>query len=280
MLAKARQFWLMFSHRAMVRITSAVPNIPARHPYGKARFIPLVHNVWINLWNSRPLPVVDIPLLLFGIIDSAATAKEGTKIVNRKHLLIGIAVAIFASLGIYASASSINNLRADLDQTREQRDAKAQEAVKAHNQAQELMQKLEGSNTQLEQLKAQDADKTRQIEDLNSKLQAKAAAAAQSKRIAVANTPQPSAGVYSSGGTVWDRLAQCEATGNWAINTGNGFYGGLQFTQSTWLGYGGGQYAPYAHLATREQQIDIATKTQAGQGWGAWPACAKKLGLL
>ena len=80
-------------------------------------------------------------------------------------------------------------------------------------------------------------------------------------------------------GSVWDSLAQCEAGGNWAINTGNGFAGGLQFTPSTWLAYGGGQYAPQAHLATREQQIAVASKVQAGQGWGAWPACTAKLGL-
>jgi uncharacterized protein YabE (DUF348 family) len=82
-----------------------------------------------------------------------------------------------------------------------------------------------------------------------------------------------------SDGSVWDQLAQCEATGDWSINTGNGFSGGLQFTKSTWLGYGGGKYAPVAHQATREQQIDIAKKVQAGQGWGAWPACTSKLGI-
>lgn len=80
-------------------------------------------------------------------------------------------------------------------------------------------------------------------------------------------------------GSVWDSIAQCESTGNWAINTGNGFFGGLQFTPSTWLGFGGGEYAPSAHLATREQQIAIAQKVQAVQGWGAWPACTAKLGL-
>ena len=80
-------------------------------------------------------------------------------------------------------------------------------------------------------------------------------------------------------GSVWDALAQCEATGNWAINTGNGFYGGVQFDYGTWLRHGGGKYAPRADLATREEQIDIAKKTQAVQGWGAWPACTAKLGL-
>ncbi|WP_245802969.1 resuscitation-promoting factor [Corynebacterium phocae] len=80
-------------------------------------------------------------------------------------------------------------------------------------------------------------------------------------------------------GSVWDALAMCEATGNWSINTGNGFSGGLQFTPSTWLGFGGGEYAPQAYLATREQQIAVAERVQAAQGWGAWPACTAKLGI-
>ena len=77
----------------------------------------------------------------------------------------------------------------------------------------------------------------------------------------------------------WDRLAQCEAGGNWHINTGNGYQGGLQFSPSTWAAYGGTQYAPTANQATREQQIAIAEKVRASQGWGAWPACTSKLGL-
>ncbi|HET9143065.1 transglycosylase family protein [Actinophytocola sp.] len=79
---------------------------------------------------------------------------------------------------------------------------------------------------------------------------------------------------------VWDRLAQCEAGGNWAINTGNGYYGGLQFNISTWNSNGGGQYASRPDLATREQQIAIATLVRDRRGgYGAWPACARKLGL-
>ncbi|MFT4200720.1 transglycosylase family protein [Gordonia sp. (in: high G+C Gram-positive bacteria)] len=84
---------------------------------------------------------------------------------------------------------------------------------------------------------------------------------------------------YVPPGSVWDQLAQCEATGNWHINTGNGFYGGVQFDAGTWLRWGGGKYAPRADLATREEQIEIAKKTQAAQGWGAWPSCSAKLGL-
>lgn len=77
----------------------------------------------------------------------------------------------------------------------------------------------------------------------------------------------------------WDALAQCEAGGNWAINTGNGFHGGLQFSPSTWSGYGGGEFAPYAYQASREEQIVVGERVLAGQGWGAWPSCSSQLGL-
>jgi Transglycosylase-like domain len=83
----------------------------------------------------------------------------------------------------------------------------------------------------------------------------------------------------SSGWTVWDSLAQCEAGGNWAANTGNGYYGGLQFSLSTWHAYGGGQFNYWPHLTSREQQIIIGERVQAGQGWGAWPYCSSQLGL-
>ncbi|MGW7817009.1 transglycosylase family protein [Streptomyces puniciscabiei] len=75
----------------------------------------------------------------------------------------------------------------------------------------------------------------------------------------------------------WDAVAQCESGGNWSINTGNGFYGGLQFTNSTWAAYGGTAYAARADLATKAQQIAIAEKVLAGQGKGAWPVCGTGL---
>ena len=77
----------------------------------------------------------------------------------------------------------------------------------------------------------------------------------------------------------WNALAECESGGNASTNTGNGFSGALQFTPSTWAGHGGTAYAPSAHLATREQQIAIAERVQASQGWGAWPACTASLGI-
>jgi len=79
-------------------------------------------------------------------------------------------------------------------------------------------------------------------------------------------------------GAVWDALSRCEAGGNWAINTGNGFYGGVQFDQNTWERQGGLRYAPRADLATREEQIAIAEVTRARQGWGAWPVCSGRIG--
>jgi len=79
--------------------------------------------------------------------------------------------------------------------------------------------------------------------------------------------------------SVWDAVAACESGGNWHINTGNGFYGGLQFTKSTWLGYGGGAYAPRADLASKSAQIAVAQRVLAGQGPGAWPVCSVRAGL-
>jgi Transglycosylase-like domain len=95
--------------------------------------------------------------------------------------------------------------------------------------------------------------------------------------------PGPTSPAPPSGGPVqdpahdWDAVARCESGGNWSINTGNGFYGGLQFTSSTWSAFGGGAYAPRADLASRSQQIAIAEKVLAAQGPGAWPTCGRSL---
>ena len=80
----------------------------------------------------------------------------------------------------------------------------------------------------------------------------------------------------SSGGVNWAAIAACESGGNWSANTGNGFYGGLQFTEQTWLAYGGGQYAASANLATPAQQMAVAQRVLAGQGIGAWPVCGAR----
>jgi nucleoid-associated protein YgaU len=79
--------------------------------------------------------------------------------------------------------------------------------------------------------------------------------------------------------TVWDRVAACESGGNWHINTGNGYYGGLQFSARTWRGYGGTAYASRADLASKSQQIAVAQRVLASQGPGAWPVCSVRAGL-
>ena len=78
---------------------------------------------------------------------------------------------------------------------------------------------------------------------------------------------------------VWDRVASCESSNNWHINTGNGFYGGLQFTAGTWAAYGGHRYAWQANGASRLQQIEVARRVLASQGPGAWPVCGPRAGL-
>jgi uncharacterized protein YabE (DUF348 family) len=92
-------------------------------------------------------------------------------------------------------------------------------------------------------------------------------------KVGTKQPPQPAV----SDGDAWDRIAACEAGGNWAINSGNGYYGGLQFDAGTWKAYGGTQYAPLPNQASREQQIDIATKVRDSRGgYSAWPVCGKK----
>ncbi|WP_439937139.1 transglycosylase family protein [Nocardia sp. N13] len=96
-------------------------------------------------------------------------------------------------------------------------------------------------------------------------------------RVGTKEKPEPATSNFAGGNTVWDSLAQCESGGNWAINTGNGYYGGLQFNLGTWQAYGG---TGLPSNASRETQIAIATKVRdASGGYGAWPACAAKLGL-
>jgi Transglycosylase-like domain len=93
-----------------------------------------------------------------------------------------------------------------------------------------------------------------------------------------ASAPAAPVATYS-GNSVWDDLAHCESSGNWAINTGNGYYGGLQFSLGTWNGYGGAEFAEYPHQATRAEQITVAERLRDARGYQPWPACRAKLGL-
>ncbi len=93
--------------------------------------------------------------------------------------------------------------------------------------------------------------------------------------------PPPASGLFKCATTKWPWgcVAECESGGRWNANTGNGYYGGLQFSQTTWESFGGLKYAPRADLATSEEQITVARKVLAAQGWGAWSVCSARYGL-
>jgi hypothetical protein len=80
-------------------------------------------------------------------------------------------------------------------------------------------------------------------------------------------------------GQTWNRLAQCESSGRWHINTHNGYYGGLQISLPTWRGYGGRHFAALPSGASRAQQITVAERIKRHQGWGAWPTCSRRIGV-
>jgi resuscitation-promoting factor RpfA len=105
------------------------------------------------------------------------------------------------------------------------------------------------------------------------------AAAAVTGPLAITGTAMAAPSVSPDSTATWDRLAMCESTQNWDADTGNGFKGGLQFTDSTWREFGGRQYASSPDEASREEQIRVAKKVQDEQGWNAWPTCSEKLGL-
>ena len=79
-------------------------------------------------------------------------------------------------------------------------------------------------------------------------------------------------------GGKWDVIAECESNGNWSINTGNGYSGGLQFLHSTWRAYGGQEFAPLAYQASKSEQIIVAERVLDDAGWGAWPTCSRRAG--
>ena len=105
----------------------------------------------------------------------------------------------------------------------------------------------------------------------------RAAALAGVTGVAIAAPLMAAGNASAATASEWDAVAQCESGGNWSINTGNGYYGGLQFSASTWAAYGGTAYAPQANQASKSQQIAVAEKVLASQGKGAWPVCGTGL---
>ena len=100
------------------------------------------------------------------------------------------------------------------------------------------------------------------------------AAVAAVTAVGVADTPAQAATTRT-----WNRIAHCESGGRWHINTGNGYYGGLQISASTWRAYGGRHFAYLPNRASKAHQIRIAERIKRGQGWGAWPTCSARIGL-
>jgi hypothetical protein len=178
----------------------------------------------------------------------------------------------------------------------QQRAAEAQAA--AQNAVTEADRSQQAAQDALASAEAVRAAATRQVADLQTAQDAMQAQLLQARTtlVTLQQQPPPSAAAPSSppvntpageqssagpapapGGQDWDAVARCESGGNWSINTGNGFYGGLQFTPSTWLAFGGTAYAPRADLATRAEQIAVAERVLAEQGPGAWPTCGRSL---
>jgi hypothetical protein len=194
---------------------------------------------------------------------------------GKKKLLTGtviFAIFTFASTIALAQAAGTDSKKAEeITNIEIAQTATPDEEVAAAAQAQQQVDEFFAG-----------LEKQRQEEEA---AQAAAASKQAQKTQQSVNTPVGIEPNYAPGdGSRWDQLAQCEAGGNWATNTGNGFGGGLQFMHgkgySTWLSFGGGEFAPNPWDATREQQIIIAEKVLASSGWGAWPGCSRKFGWL
>jgi hypothetical protein len=104
-------------------------------------------------------------------------------------------------------------------------------------------------------------------------------AAALAAATAIPATPLVAPAADAASTRTWNRLAQCESSGRWHINTGNGYYGGLQISRSTWRGYGGRHFAALPSRASKAQQIRVGERIKRAQGWGAWPTCSRRIGV-
>jgi Transglycosylase-like domain len=151
--------------------------------------------------------------------------------------------------------------------------------VAAQNALAEAQRSQQAARDALASAETARASAAQQVADLQT-AQTAMQARLQQVRAALVTPPRPT--TLASPSSVastrdWDAVARCESGGRWSVNTGNGYYGGLQFSPSTWLAFGGGAYAPRADLATKSQQIAIAEKVLAVQGPRAWPTCGRLL---
>lgn len=183
---------------------------------------------------------------------------------QHKVCLLLAAVAVGTNISLAVQLNDSNEAR---DNYKRSAESMRDEALSQHllyEQQRDLVEKADREKADLTERLAQAAEQAR----------AARVRASRSRRLP---SPVDVSGSHST--TVWDRLAECEAGGNWHINTGNGYYGGVQMDMSFWRNYGGPAFASRPDLASREQQIVVAERGLKAQGWGAWPACSRKLGL-
>jgi hypothetical protein len=180
-------------------------------------------------------------------------------------LLVAVVLASIFAVRTYAESENQRQINKRLELTNTSSTSKLEASSKA---LQDVTQQKTHIESSLKAQEQENAQKQQEIESLHSQLQAKITAKA--------TLAKATAKVTYTSGSVWDQLAQCESGGNWATNTGNGFYGGLQFDIGTWGGYGG---FARADLAPPSVQIEKAMEVHARRGFTPWPACKAKLGL-
>jgi hypothetical protein len=220
------------------------------------------------------------------LLKSLVTAESPTQLIERAALLDAAGdhrSAVLTVVGVAqqqaeARQSAAQAAVADADRSRQAAEAALAAAESVQADAQRQMTDLRGRQSsmqaQLEQARATVVALQQQRRAAATPVKAPVAPPVKAPPGAPAPAPPPAP---VSSGNDWDAVAQCESGGNWSINTGNGYYGGLQFSSSTWLAFGGAVYAPRADQAARAQQIAIAEKVLAKQGRGAWPICGRNL---
>jgi hypothetical protein len=224
------------------------------------------------------------------LLEGLLTADGPAQMVERAALLdaagdhrsTAVSAAATARERAVETQTAATTAAADAERLREAAQAALGSAEAARAAATAVVADLQGrqaaARSELREVQATLVDLQEQREAAERASRSAPQAPAPSAGAAPSTVPVPvPAPVPAPTGRNWDAVAQCESGGNWSINTGNGYYGGLQFSASTWTGFGGGAYAPRADLATKEQQIAVAEKVLAVQGRGAWPTCGRSL---
>lgn len=196
----------------------------------------------------------------------------------RYKLLFGAFIFVTSLLASHLVSADSESERLSVDAGLQQQEENREAFHKTQSKIQE-QRKVERDHLVLVAYVAAIEEAERQAEVARRAQEAHEAAtrAAAAKKAAEPRTTAPShVHTHTHTDNVWDALAQCESGGNWFINTGNGYYGGLQFSLASWESVGGTGY-PHEHPAAT--QIEMGRRLQARQGWGAWPACSRKLGL-